>query len=409
MSEYQYYEFHAIDRPLTKAEMAELRAISTRATITPTRFMNVYNYGDFKGDPQKLMEKYFDAFVYVANWGTRELMLRLPRSRFDPAQTRPYFVDETLDIHLSGDQVILTFRSEDEEAGDWEEGEGWIGQLAPIRAEIAAGDWRALYLGWLQAIQRGYFEDEEAYEDEYERADEEEAEDEAEGDGDSAIEPPVPAGLGSLSASLQALVAFLRVDPDLVAAAAEKSPARAPARPSTADLARWIRDLPVAEKDDLLVRLAAGEASHLSAELQRRFLEATAPARSPQAGAPEGRRSVRELLGAAEERAQARRRAEAERAAREQARREKEAAVARAAYLDGLGGREEDLWRQVEALIDTKRPQDYDRAVQLLLDLRDLDRRAPGAAGFETRLAALGERHARKPTLIERLERAGLL
>jgi hypothetical protein len=31
MSEYQYYAFQAIDRPLTKAEMAAARALSTRA------------------------------------------------------------------------------------------------------------------------------------------------------------------------------------------------------------------------------------------------------------------------------------------------------------------------------------------------------------------------------------------
>jgi hypothetical protein len=48
--------------------MAELRALSTRATITPTRLQNVYHWGDFKGDPSTWMEKYFDAFVYVANW-----------------------------------------------------------------------------------------------------------------------------------------------------------------------------------------------------------------------------------------------------------------------------------------------------------------------------------------------------
>ena len=39
MSEYQYYEFQAIDRPLTKGEMAEVRSLSTRATITSTRFV----------------------------------------------------------------------------------------------------------------------------------------------------------------------------------------------------------------------------------------------------------------------------------------------------------------------------------------------------------------------------------
>lgn len=79
MSEYQYYEFQAIDRPLSEQQMSELRACSSRATITATRFTNSYNWGDLKGDPKRWMEKYFDAFVYLANWGTRELMFRLPR------------------------------------------------------------------------------------------------------------------------------------------------------------------------------------------------------------------------------------------------------------------------------------------------------------------------------------------
>jgi hypothetical protein len=34
MSEYRYYEFQALDRPLTQHEMHEQRKYSTRATIT---------------------------------------------------------------------------------------------------------------------------------------------------------------------------------------------------------------------------------------------------------------------------------------------------------------------------------------------------------------------------------------
>ena len=40
MSEYQYYEFRAIDRPLTDQQMRELRVISTRAAISRTSFSN---------------------------------------------------------------------------------------------------------------------------------------------------------------------------------------------------------------------------------------------------------------------------------------------------------------------------------------------------------------------------------
>jgi len=78
MSEYQYYEFLAIDRPLTAEEMAALRALSTRAHITPVSFTNEYQWGNFKGNPDDLMRRFFDAHVYVANWMTAIFMVRLP-------------------------------------------------------------------------------------------------------------------------------------------------------------------------------------------------------------------------------------------------------------------------------------------------------------------------------------------
>ncbi len=51
MSEYQYYEFLALDRALTDKQRAELRSLSTRAEITATRFVNEYQWGDLKGRP----------------------------------------------------------------------------------------------------------------------------------------------------------------------------------------------------------------------------------------------------------------------------------------------------------------------------------------------------------------------
>lgn len=79
MSEYQYYAFQAVDRPLTEREMRVLRAASSRANITPTHFTNFYTFGDFKGDVAVWKERYFDAFLYLANWGARELMFRFPK------------------------------------------------------------------------------------------------------------------------------------------------------------------------------------------------------------------------------------------------------------------------------------------------------------------------------------------
>lgn len=90
MSEYQCYEFVALDRPLTAKQVAELRAVSTRAQISPTRFWNEYHWGDLKAHPTKLMERYFDAHLYFSNWGTRRLMLRLPKARIDLKVLKPY-------------------------------------------------------------------------------------------------------------------------------------------------------------------------------------------------------------------------------------------------------------------------------------------------------------------------------
>ena len=83
MSEYQYYEFQTIDKPLTDEQMRELRSYSTRANITRTSFTNHYEWGDFQGDPDAWMERSFDAFLYLANWGTHVFKLRMPSRLLD--------------------------------------------------------------------------------------------------------------------------------------------------------------------------------------------------------------------------------------------------------------------------------------------------------------------------------------
>ena len=102
MSEYQYYAFQALDRRLGEAEREALRVLSTRARITATSFTNHYEWGDFKGDPRRLMERCFDLHLYLANWGTRRLMMRLPKRLLEvpcPSGTAKGVVNE-LDVML---------------------------------------------------------------------------------------------------------------------------------------------------------------------------------------------------------------------------------------------------------------------------------------------------------------------
>ncbi len=63
----------------------------------------------------------------------------------------------------------------------------------------------------------------------------------------------------------------------------------------------------------------------------------------------------------------------------------------------------------MDALISTKRPRDYEVAVQLLKDLAEHGEQRGREAEVRDRLAQLRQAHARKPTLLERLKAAGLL
>lgn len=59
-------------------------------------------------------------------------------------------------------------------------------------------------------------------------------------------------------------------------------------------------------------------------------------------------------------------------------------------------------------MIATRKPADYDAAVTLLTDLQALAEREERHHTFTRRVTALRLTHARKPSLIERLNRAGL-
>jgi hypothetical protein len=254
MSEYQYYEFLAVDRPLTAAEQAEVRELSTRARITATSFTNEYHWGDFKGSPDQLMQRYYDAHLYLANWGTHRIMLRLPRTLLDPKIAGRYCVDGQVSISTARDYVILDLTSEDE-AGEWvEDAEDSLSAIVGVRSELAGGDLRPLYLAWLSGY--GVWErDEDAFGDE----DEEE------------VEPPVPARLASLTAPQRALADFLRLDSDLLEVAAEASPGLPEVKDDARALATHIARLPVSDKDRLLMLVAEDQAARARMELLRGF------------------------------------------------------------------------------------------------------------------------------------------
>ncbi len=387
MSEYQYYEFQAIDRPLDEEARAELRAISSRAEITATRFANEYSYGSFRGNADHLMDRYFDAHLYLANWGTRRFMLRMPVPSFPLTPAEPYLADSALLARATREHVILDFHSNPEDGYDgWQKGEGWLDSLVPLRSDLLAGDLRCLYLAWLFAVEYGHIADDET-------------------------EPPVPPGLGQLSAPLERFIDFIRVDPDLVEAAAAASAEGVPSSPSAEELTAWVAQLPRKETDRLLVRLMRNEGPPLAGQLLQRFREDQARRRgskvSDESAAPP-RRKAGELLEARDRLAAEKEHQAAQRAEKEQARKAREQAKARARHLDALVGREEELWQQVEKAIEVRQAKEYGQAVAWLIDLRDLAQRAGIEDEFTRRMRVLRANHGNKRTLLKRLDLAEL-
>ena len=379
MSEYQYYDFKAIDRALTKTEMAALRAISTRAVISTTSFTNHYEWGDLKADPLKLLERYFDAFVYVANWGTREFHLRLPQELVDFKHLKSILPGKSTRVRSAGQFVVVSFESEVESDDDWDDGTGWMGSLVSLRSDLLRGDLCCLYLGWLMFAQ----------------------DDELPGD---ALEPPVPAGLRELSAPLDSLIEFLGIDENLVEVAGSAS---APLKegPSRKVLATWVRGLPANEKDDLLIDLLSGSSERCRLELLQRFQRENDVAASH--GAID-RRTVKALLTAAQLRADERTRQLNAKRAAEAARKKAKDEADRAVYLDHLAKREKAVWKQVEAYIEKRQPKDYERAVILLVDLHDLAVRQEDETGFQLTMEELRKTHAAKGAFLRRLVNANL-
>jgi hypothetical protein len=142
----------------------------------------------------------------------------------------------------SGGHLILDLISEDE-SGDWVEGaEDSLSAIVGVRAELAAGDLRPLYLAWLAAY--GTWErDEDAFD--Y--------------DEEPASNHRFPQAWPPSPHHRRALADFLRLDTDLLTIAAQASPPLAETKDDPRKLAKWIRDLPIGDKDTLLYRVAQGQ------------------------------------------------------------------------------------------------------------------------------------------------------
>jgi hypothetical protein len=152
MSEYQYYEWQTLERPLTAAEQAAVNGLSSHIEVTSSQAIVTYEWGDFKHDPIQVLAKYFDAHIYITNWGTRHLAFRFPRRLLDVRAIESYCDEDHIRIKTIGHIQILEIEINEEEGYDeWVDERGLLSTLGRLRDDMLQDDYRALYLAWLKA------------------------------------------------------------------------------------------------------------------------------------------------------------------------------------------------------------------------------------------------------------------
>lgn len=374
MSEYQYYEFVALDGPISDEGMKYAEGCSSRADVSRVHWRNVYNFGSFGGSVEELLQHY-DAHFYIANWGSVRFALAFPKGILNQKTVQPYVrghqqYENTLTINDNGARTIAWWERNDEEGWGWTEGEGIISRLAGIREELMRGDYRALFLGWLADFDPGEWRDPR----------------------DSTIlVPPIPSGLDSLTPALQTLTEQFPVDPDALIVAAGQS--KDTTMPECIPISDVLNKLPIAEMKALLARVADGVGSRVMSELNRlTYPEIETPTGEPLTCVDFATKVI------------AVRDARLKREAKATAARHKRAAAERKRKLEGVMKRANEIWAGFGPLMDLKIASAYDNVAAQLKELHAAYKQAGQSVDFQRKLTAFSECYARRPAMMRRIK-----
>ena len=258
--------------------------------------------------------------------------------------------------------------NDDADYFEWLESENILGQLTPLREQLLQGDTRMLYLAWLKVVSM----DDEEWLDE--------------------PEPPLPAGLKQLNASLQAFAEFFEIDPHLISSAAESS--KKAESNSEVDLESAIAKLSREESEAHLLQIARSEPGAVLS-LKKHLMELSGKKSPARSQSPRTVSDLFERADAIEESAKRKARAEAERK--------------RILRMEELAGNEEVNWQYVEKFLQQKRGSTYDEATKLLVELRDMSVYKQREDKFRERFNTIRENYKKSLALMERFRRAGLI
>ncbi|MDP3433675.1 MAG: hypothetical protein Q8T04_12010 [Bacteroidota bacterium] len=374
MSEYQFYEFRAIDKPLSKEDKAQIGSWSSRTNPTNTGAIFTYNYGNFPKDEIAVVEKYFDAMFSISNWGTTRLIFKFPKNLLKLDRIKQYSTEDGLKIIEKSDFVILDIEYSEEGGGNWMEGEGWLTSLISLRDDILNEDYRCLYLIWIKnsiaAIEGGW------------------------GNINSdTYEPQVPEQLNELNGALNDFVEIFEIDKDYITVAVKNSKLNNVVKPI--ELALYLDRLCENEKQEFLVRLLNDE-PFISIKLKTRlkdFIDI-----SDISTMEESKRTIGEIM-------QKVNKIKRERKNKEKIEREEK----QVQKMLKLEGQEIEIWAEVYRLIAEKNAKGYDGAIKLLKELKDLSIYKNRFSDFCNKLEMVRTKYSRLSGLTSRIMAAKLI
>ncbi len=248
MSEYRCVCFRAIDKPLDPKQLAFAQQQSSHSELSKWAMSVEYHYGSFRGNVDGLLRGGFDVYLAYANYGDREVRIRLPGGlAFSPSTVEPYLSIESMtwkqDAKGNGGMLSVAPFHESNSVDEVWDFDTYLESLEKIREQLTKGDLRALYLLWLCA----------AYDDN---------EDPAE-----INEPPVPHGLDQMPACSIDLLPFFGLDPLACEAAADGVPELTEVNDGVDPIETWVNAISDQRSKALLRRLLNDEPETVKAEL----------------------------------------------------------------------------------------------------------------------------------------------
>ena len=372
MSTYQYYEFMALDGPISDEGLHYAEGCSSRAEVSRYRWKNEYHWGGFSGREDLLLQ-YYDAYFYFADWGSFRFVLAFPEECLSLEAIEPYLRNgdefgSSLTCARQAGRVMLRWDFQ-EEAVCWDDPvdiSGMLGRLSGIRESIMRGDYRALFIGWLA----GFYPDEEY--------------------GSKEMVPPIPDGMEKLSGDLSCLAGHMQLADDAVQAAVKFSPGGG--MPEPMPMSDVVGALSVEEMKRLLIRVGEGEEGRVKTELIKRTVPQVVSDASQEISC---RMFAEQMLEAERLRKEKElKKAEEKKQAEERLRRE---------HLSRVFAESESRWKQLDRLLEKKTAAVYDSAAWKVEELRDAYAQADECEKFAERLSLFRTRYGNRPALMRRI------